>query len=115
MFQFLEMIGNYDDRKVERNEFDWGYISTAFVNDGSQPYETAIKCNLYQDPNGETGYMCIAESYDSKEEALEGHKKWIETMSSELMPETLTDCANAEIAQLFDTIASGKRIFKLQR
>jgi len=113
MFQFLEMIGNYDERKVGRNEFDWGYISTAFVNDGSQPYETAVKCNLYQDPNGEIKYMCIVESYDSKDKALEGHKKWVKTMSCGLMPKTLIDTANAEIAQWNDAVSGEQKIFKL--
>ena len=38
MFEFLLDAKNYKDRKVDRSGFDWGYISTAYVSDGKQPF-----------------------------------------------------------------------------
>jgi hypothetical protein len=89
------MAGNYEQRKVARNEFDWGFISTAQVTDGSKPYETAVKHDKFN-----KGNMVIVESYNTKQEALEGHTRWIKTMSSTILPQKLVDCNNCELSQL---------------
>lgn len=89
------MAGNYDSRKVARDEFPWGFISTAYVNDGSKPYETAV-----EHPDYNAGSMVIVESYDTKVEAKRGHKKWVKRMTGKPLPVILFDCCNAGVAQL---------------
>lgn len=96
MFDFLLDVGNYEDRKVDRSEFEWGFISTARVSDGSQPFETAV-----QHPDYNDGSMVIVEAYATKALAQEGHKKWVEIMTAKKLPGSLTDCANSMIAQAF--------------
>lgn len=102
MFGFFNDIGNYDDRKVGRDYFDWGFISTAKVSDGQKDYETAVEHPEYND-----GSMVIVDSYDTKEEAEAGHKKWVATMTSDNLPEELVDIANSDIQQMI-----GKETFK---
>jgi hypothetical protein len=85
----------YESRKVQRDEFEWGFISTAYVNDGAQPYETAVEHPDYND-----GSMVIVEAYDSREAAEAGHLRWVAAMTANTLPETLTDVPNAEIASL---------------
>lgn len=72
MLGFLNDMDNYDDRVVGRDEFDWGYISTAQVSDGRQPIETAIGHEEYNN-----GKLVIVEAYDTVEEAKVGHARWI--------------------------------------
>ena len=96
MFEFLKDVDNYESRCVERSEFDWGYISTAKVNDGRKPYETAIKHTRYHDNK-----ITIVEAYDTVEEAKAGHERWVSTMTADQLPESLTDCENACIAHTF--------------
>ena len=76
LFAFVNDIGNYEDRKVARDDFKWGFISTARVSDGRKPFETAIK-----HPNYNKGSMVIVESYLTKQEALKGHAKWKTAMT----------------------------------
>lgn len=91
------MIGNYNSRKIGRDNFDWGFISTAYVTDGSKDYETAVEHKNY---NG--GSMVIVESYDGKEAAKKGHDKWIKIMTSKKLPTVLTDCSNSAISNLYE-------------
>lgn len=79
MFGFLNMMGNYEERKVARwpdSEEEW-IVDTAAVCDSAQPFETAI-----QHPRYNSGSMVIVELYDTKEEAKIGHDKWVEIMSA---------------------------------
>ena len=99
MFDFLLDAGNYADRMVDRNEYDWGFISTARCSDGSQPFETAVQHDKYADEDGETDNMIIVESYDNTEEAQAGHDKWVEIMTNK-PPSKLMDCQNAGIGKL---------------
>ena len=101
MFNFLRDNGTYKDRCVARNEFDWGYISTAYVSDGKKPYETAVMCTDYVNDKGEDDKMIIVEAYESKAGAEAGHKRWVETMENN-PPAELIDCMNAGIAQLLE-------------
>lgn len=94
MFEYLMMAGTYDSRKVDRSEFDWGFISTASVNDGEHPYETAVKHKDYGD-----GKIIIVEAYECIVQAQAGHKKWVKTMTAKRPPAKLTDCVNAGVAQ----------------
>jgi hypothetical protein len=90
----LDMMGNYETRKVGR--FDQGEIvvSTARVTDGNQPYETAV---VHPEYHGDK--FIIVEAYDTIEQARVGHAKWVKTMTTEPLPDQLVDCCNAEIAQ----------------
>lgn len=99
MFGFLDMMSNYEDRKVARNDFDWGFVSTASVTDGAHQFETAVKHDRYN-----SGKIVIVEHYDSKEDAEAGHKKWVETMTAPKLPTALTDCCNAGIGQLAEAV-----------
>ncbi len=109
MFQFLGMIDNYDARKVGRWDNDEGtrMVSTAKVNDGAKPFETAFKHERY---NG--GAMVIVEAYDSREEALAGHARWEAIMVNGPLPDELRDCANSEIGQMCDAFGV-PNVFKL--
>ena len=98
MVSFVGMSASYESRKVSRNEFSWGFISTAGVSDGHQPYETAVCHNGYTH-NGERSGMCIVEAYSTIEEAKLGHKKWLKIMQDN-PPEKLIDCKNAGIVDL---------------
>ena len=99
LFGFLSMLDNYGDRKVAKDYYDWGFVSTVAVNDGKQPFETAV-----QHPNYNGGDMVIVEAYDTRDEAQAGHARWVQTMTSDSLPETLKDCSNSYIAQLIDEL-----------
>jgi len=66
MFNFLQDIGNYEDRKVGKEEVNNFIISTAYTSD--EGYETAII-----DENG----THPIERYSDIIKAKEGHQKWI--------------------------------------
>lgn len=66
-FDFLEDIGNYEDRKVDRTICANGIIvSTAFTSD--EGYETALIDRSGAHP---------VERYGDKQEAINGHSKWV--------------------------------------
>lgn len=100
MFEFLAMMGNYEQRKIARDDFEWGFVSTAAVTGGEKPYETAVEHKDYGD-----GSMVIVENYDSREMAIAGHAKWLANMTSSKLPEALIDCENSEWQKL-----CGKRV-----
>ncbi len=110
MFEFIKMMGNYEDRKVDRWDSDdeLKMISTAAVNDGSKPFETAV-----QHPAYNNGLVVIVESYDSKEDAQKGHDRWLNLMLTNKLPNALVDCGNAKIAQLIDLVG-GDMAFERQ-
>jgi hypothetical protein len=95
MFSFINDLGNYEDRKVGRDDFNWGFVSTCSVSDGRKPYETGIR---HKDYNGDR--LVVVECYDSKAKAAIGHKRWVKTMTSKKLPATLKDCANAQVSQM---------------
>ena len=95
MLGFMDMIGNYEQRKVANDVIDGVEIDTAEVTDSDQPYETGICSKLY---NG--GKWVIVELYDTKELSVIGHAKWVETFKNG-KPENLTDVSTSEIAKAF--------------
>jgi len=95
MFDFLSMAGNYESRAVDRYEACGMIIDTARVTDSNKSYETGI-CH----PEYNNGDWVIVEVYDTKEEAKEGHSKWVAKMTSANLPASLKDCQNAGISQL---------------
>jgi hypothetical protein len=65
IFDFLNDMGTYEDRKIGREYVDGLTVSTAFTSD--EGYETAI---------GDSEGFHPVERYDSKGEAISGHEKW---------------------------------------
>jgi hypothetical protein len=96
MFDFLNMMNNYESRKVGRWDNDDGtrMVSTASVSDGIREFETAFK-----HPDYNEGNSIIVEAYDTKDEALAGHEYWVKVMTDGPLPDELVDCANAHTAQ----------------
>jgi len=94
MFDFFNMAGTYEDRKVSLYNEGGVVVSTAMVNDGDHPFETAIKHPDYND-----GAFVIVEAYDSLSDAHEGHENWVTIMTAEPLPEFLQDCQNSKVSQ----------------
>ena len=90
MFGMFGMIGTYEQRKVARTEIEDGFVSTARMTDTEKPFETGISHELYNE-----GYIVIVEQYDTKEEALAGHEKWVKVMEGK--PEKLIDRGDCEL------------------
>jgi len=99
MFGFMDMYGNYEQRKVDNfTDKEKGiFVDTCMVTDSSQPYETAI-----EHPKYNRGKMIIVEMYDTKEEAQTGHDKWVKTMTGKNLPKTLKDVSSCEIAKILE-------------
>ena len=95
MFSFFEMIANYEDRVLSRYQDDVLIVSTAAVTDGKDPFETAVCHPFYNNDE-----MIIVESYKTRQEAYYGHKKWVNKMLSDNLPEYLDDCCNSHISNL---------------
>ena len=99
MFEFMFDAGNYQDRVVGRYDGDGTMVSTASVSDGRHPYETA-----FQHPDYNDGDMVIVEAYDSREQAADGHARWVEIMTNGPLPESLIDCQNSHISHLYGSL-----------
>ena len=97
MFEFLNMLNDYEDRRVGKHEADGLFISTALVRDGDKLFETAV-----EHPEYNNGTMIIVEAYDTREDAAKGHERWIATMTSEPLPRHLQDCQNSTISKFLD-------------
>ena len=99
MFDFLDMVGTYESRKVENTEVNDVVIDTCMVTDSTQSYETGICSKHYND-----NQWIIVEQYDDKIQAEEGHKKWVKVFGKEL-PKTIKDvstCTISRIAKMFE-------------
>jgi len=90
LFDFFSMAGNYEQRKVENTVIGNVEIDTAAVTDSAQPYETGILSPLYNN-----NHWVIVEMYETKEDAIKGHKKWCKIMKSP--PTKLKDVGTSEI------------------
>jgi hypothetical protein len=101
MFNFMDMAGNYEDRKVDKYEEGELFISTARVTDADKPYETAVKHPDY----GMDGSLAIVETYDTIEEAQKGHDQWVAKMTGENLPDELADVGLSGIGQLANMFA----------
>lgn len=99
MFDFfdgqIKMIGNLEERMVDRYETEGLTVSTVLVYDGVKPYETAIKSPMYNNDE-----WIVVQNYDSKEEAQEGHNQWVSKMTSSNLPDCLEPCTNSFITQM---------------
>ncbi len=99
MFEFMDMIGNYEERKVDRFSKGNLIVDTCSVTDSDKPFETAVK-----HPKFNQEKWIVVELYDTKEEAQEGHNKWIKIMTAEKLPLELKDISSAKIAKLCDAV-----------
>lgn len=98
MFEFMNLMGNHSERVVApQYSKDGIFVDTALVTDSNKPYETGI-----EHPNYNDGIMIIVELYDTKEEAVTGHNKWIGILTADKLPETIKDVSTAGIAMLCD-------------
>lgn len=91
LFGWQDMIGNYDERKVARDEVNDYTIDTVLVTDRRWTYETAISHEHF-----DNGDWIIVEGYDTKEDAIKGHKKWLEKCKIENIVQ-LTDCYTEQV------------------
>lgn len=89
-YPWMEGKDNYDQRMIGRYEDGEKYVSTAFVNDGFRPFETAVAHPDYR----AGGELIIVEAYDTEEEAVLGHEKWLEFMVSDTLPTVLKEHVN---------------------
>jgi hypothetical protein len=99
MFGFLSMMGDREQRKVDNTEVKvddvfQGTVDTCRVTDSTKSFETGIQSEFYR-LNGD---WVIVESYDTKEEAIIGHKKWCEFLASK--PNFLQDVGECQLVQL---------------
>ena len=109
MFDFLNMIGNYKERKVECYEKDGLLVDTCYVTDSDKPYETAVVHPAYN-----KGKIVIVELYNTKENAKKGHKKWVKKMTSKKLPRFLKDASTATIATIAYGLSGNKSRIKLK-
>ena len=98
MFEFFNMMGNYDSRKLARYENpddpEHNFVSTARVTDSTQPYETGIF-----HPAFNHGNCIVVEQYDDRDEALAGHERWVAVMTAHQLPKSLKDVSTSDIRQ----------------
>ncbi len=94
MFDFLNMLGNYEERNIDKykNEKIGLYIDTSEVTDKEKQFETGIK---YPDYN--ENYWIIVESYDTREKAQKGHCKWVKRMTKRKLPIELMDIHSVKV------------------
>lgn len=109
LFDFMNDMGNYKERVVDHYEQDNLTIDTCFISDSSKDYETGI-----QHPKYNNGKWVIVELYDTRDEAVAGHKKWVLRMTTHALPEYLTDVSDCDIAELC-SIAGGESWRKIKK
>ncbi len=110
MLDFLNMTGNHEERQVDNYEGENGLVvDTCAVTDADLPYETGITHPRYNE-----GKWVIVELYPTKEQAQEGHKKWVKIMTTEPLPESLRDASTATIAKACDVLGEDWRDKKAQ-
>ena len=87
----VDMIFNYEERKVQRDECENFTLDTCEVYDRTWIYETAVSHKNYNN-----GKWIILEGTNTKEAALEAHKKWLKGFI-EGVDYRLVDCYTKEI------------------
>lgn len=89
MFIWLDMIGNYDERKVKRDDAEMFSLDTATVTDREQMYETAVSHKQFNDSS-----WIILGWADTEDEAVKFHDEWLEKLNNGV--DTLTDVFTGE-------------------
>lgn len=72
MFEWFDMIGTYEQRKVANFKCDEFEIDTAYVTDRNVHYETAIAHKNFND-----GDWITLGWNETKEEARKAHDEWV--------------------------------------
>lgn len=88
------MRGTHESRCVANTEVDGGVVDTARVDDAPQPFETGVQHPAYR----EDGKWVIVECYDTREDAVKGHEKWVKIMEGK--PARLEDVSRCGVVQL---------------
>jgi hypothetical protein len=88
MFTPGQKIARFDDGDL--------FVSTILANDTGK-YETGISHEVYNPK------IVIVEEYETEEQAIAGHAKWLKVMQENPAKE-LTDVSSALIAQLLSMV-----------
>lgn len=97
LFDYLDMAGNHEERKVANTVIGKTIIDTCRVTDSPHPFETGIEDTDYCD-----GWI-IVETYDTKEQAQKGHSKWVIAFSG-TKPAQLKDVNTCNIAKFINAL-----------
>jgi hypothetical protein len=106
LFDFMSMALNYEQRKIARDEFDFGFVSTCSVTDSDHLYETGVKHKNYSNS------VIVVEGYDDEDAAKLGHEKWVKLMTSKDLPDSLTDVGTSEMAYLSNALDGNPAIVR---
>lgn len=99
MFNFFNMMDNYEARKIGLFKTETLKVSTVKITDSSKyQYETAVS---HPDYNND---LIIVETYQTDKEAQAGHERWVHTMTSENLPEVIRDVSGLAITDLKDMV-----------
>ena len=90
MFEWMGMIGNYQQRCVCNTKRDDFTLDTAMVTDRDWRYETAVSHNNFR-----SGDWIILEGCYNKDEAQLMHDKWLKRLEKNNY-DVLTDCYDEE-------------------
>lgn len=79
-----------------RFDHDYGFVSTLY-GPPFERFETVIQDYRYEDRTDYTdmGPIVNVEVYETEEEAVEGHKKYVALMSTKPLPESISDTKEA--------------------
>lgn len=105
LFDFVNMAP-YEDRVIDLLEQKNLRVSTAAINDSKWSYETAV-CHVDFNNNE----WIIVENYDTKADAVKGHKRWCKRMTGKKLPDMLQDVSGAEIKGFIDMLDVSDGIF----
>lgn len=89
-FKLLSYAENHEERKIANDTVNNIEIDTCFADDIGKDYETGLLID---------GIWYIAEDYDTKEEAQEGHKKYIDLILDKRLTE-VEDIYNGDFTKI---------------
>ena len=98
IFGCFDDFNNRKERKVDNYTDGELIVDTCAVSDSDKPFETGIIHPSYAD-----GKWIIVELYDTKEEALAGHVRWVKTMTAKELPRVLEDVSTCFFADIVRT------------
>jgi len=108
LFGYLDMAYNHEERCVGTYDKDGVFVDTSLVTDAHKPYETGIEHPLYND-----GVMIIVEYYDTKEDAAEGHERWVKLLTSKELPSQIVDVSSCMAMNLIRGL-DGEQVYERQ-
>jgi hypothetical protein len=100
----IDMLDNYEQRKVANTVVGELVVDTCRVTDSAFPYETGV-----EHPNYNNGEWVVVEHYNSKVDAQTGHDKWVKIMTTKPLPKALRDVSTSEVANLVDVVGGNKK------